>query len=617
MARARVLTGLVTATAVAFGGLAVVATPAQAYGPAESSVKCRLYFSDAGEGISPSTYTDTFTLTASPAAPNPGATVTVTMTGASGPVSGPVEIAAGTMVVRATVDISGDATGSVDLASGAYPAALVPTYSPSGSWSATGTYTAGSGTSTLALKQLKLDDSSFYNADTYCADAPADADFKASGGAVSATITQDVASTTAWSTGIRSGGTTAVPAATPLALRVGDAIDLSGDDSWAAGSPLYFTVCSTDDTTACAPPAVANTVFGQNGDDAVPVVDGSGQLTSGSLNLGAIQAPGLAYVQLWQGTIIPPGFSRVVTKYANIPVRLLGDRLVEATTDTVLEGNALSVTGSGWYPGESVTVTAGTSSLGTVVASATGEIAASGIVTDKAATSVLASGIGGSDTDTITVTPIANVLTGTYALAPTSLWATQSAKVTPSAIGAAVSTVKVAWGDGSALQTVSKTAATTHTFTKAGSFAVKATFTHANGRSVVKSIGTVVVKLDAVKPTAVLTLPAKSKRPAVASWKTLRGTSADTGLGAKSVVVFLTEKRGTAYYYYTGAAWKKAASAAQAKAKAKRITVTVSSGKWSLAVKRLVKGTLSVSYQAVDKAGNKSAVKTYAQKLTR
>jgi 5'-nucleotidase len=515
------------------------------------------------------------------------------------------------------VDISGDAAGSVDLASGAYPAALVPTYSPSGSWSATGTYTAGSGTSTLALKLLKLDDSSFFNADTYCADAPDDADFKATGGSVSATITEDVASKTAWSTGIRSGGTTAVPAATPLALRVGDAIDLSGDDSWAAGSPLYFTVCSTDDTTACAPPAVANTVFGQNGEDDVPVVDGSGQVTSGSLRLGAIQAPGLAYVQLWQGTVIPPGFGRVVTKYANIPVRLLGDRLVEATTDTVLEGNTLSVTGSGWYPGETVTITAGTSSLGTVVASATGEIAASGIVTDKTATSVLATGIGGTDSDPITVTPIANVLTGTYALAPTSLWATQSAKVTPSAVGGAVASVKVSWGDGSALQTVSKTAATTHTFSKAGSFAVKATFTHANGRSVVKNLGTVVVRLDTVKPTAVLTLPAKSKRPAVASWKTLRGTSADTGLGAKSVVVFLTEKRGTAHYYYTGSAWKKAASATQAKNKAKRITVTVSAGKWSLAVKKLVKGTLSVSYQAVDKAGNKSAIKAYSQKLTR
>jgi hypothetical protein len=617
MARARVLTGLVTATAVALGGLAAVATPAQAYGPAESSVKCRLYFSDSGTGSSPSTYTDSFSLTASPAAPVPGETVTVTVSGASGALTGPVAIAAGSMLMRVTVDISGDATGSVDLVSDPYPAADVGAYTPAGAWSASGTYTAGTGTATLALKLLKMDDQSGFNVDTYCSDAPADADFKATGGSVSATITQDVASKTAWSTGIRSGGTTAVPDATPLALRVGDAIDLSGDDSWAAGDPLYFTVCSTDDTTACAPPVAANSVFSQNGEDAVPVVDGSGQVTSGSLRLEEILAPGLAYVQLWQGTVTPPGFGRVVTKYANIPVRFLGDRLVEATTDTVLEGNSLSVTGSGWYPGETVTITAGTSSLGTVVASATGEIAASGIVTDKTATSVLATGIGGTDSDPITVTPIANVLTGTYALAPTSLWATQSAKVTPSAVGGAVASVKVSWGDGSALQTVSKTAATTHTFSKAGSFAVKATFTHANGRSVVKNLGTVVVRLDTVKPTAVLTLPAKSKRPAVASWKTLRGTSADTGLGAKSVVVFLTEKRGTAHYYYTGSAWKKAASATQAKNKAKRITVTVSAGKWSLAVKKLVKGTLSVSYQAVDKAGNKSAIKAYSQKLTR
>ena len=318
MSHIRLTVGAVTAVAVAASGLALAAS-ASAYGPTSSSVKCRLYFGDAGTGISPSTYTDTFSLTTSPASPMAGTTVTVTLSGATGPVGGPVAIAAGTMNVRATIDLSGAQTGSVALVSAAYPAAAVPPFTASGAWSATGTYVAKAGVTSAALKQLKLDDTSAFDADTYCADSATDADFKATGGAVSTTI-------------------------------------------------------------------------------------------------------------------------------------------VQAAT----------------------------------------------------------------------------------------------------------------------------------------------------------------VRRDTVKPTAGLILPAKAKRAAVASWKTLRGVANDVGLGPKSVQVWLTQKRGKTFYYFTGRGWAKAAGAKVAAAKAKRIGVAVSAKKtWALGTKGITKGTLTISYRAVDKAGNIGATKAFAQALVR
>lgn len=614
MTRVRLTVGAVTALAVAASGLAFAA-PATAYGPASSALHCRLYFGDTGTGVSPSTYTDNLSISVSPAFVKPGSSGTVTVSGATGPTSGPVAIAAGSMVVRVTLQASGANSGAVELTSAAYPAAEVSPYSASGAWSASGTMAFPEGTTDLALRLVKLDDSSAFNADTYCADA-ADADFRASQGALSATVVESVATADAWITGVRANGTTAVPAAQTPGMRVGDAIDVAGDTSWTPSAPLYATVCSSDDTSSCAPPVAQTLVLGANGTDALPAVDGSGALTAGTLKLLAIQTPGAAYLQLWQGT--PTGVTRTVTKYQNIPVRLLGARTISATPETVLEGDTLTVTGTGWYPGENVTAAAGNAPLGTVAADATGAISTSGPAVDAAATEAAASGIGGNTTDPITVTPISSVLTGTYGLSPQTVWLSQATTITPSSIGGAVATVTVNWGDFSPLQSVSKTVKTTHTYAAVGTYQVAATFAHANGRTVYKPLGSVVVKKDTVKPTAALLLPAKAKRPLIASWKTLRGTAADTGLGPKSVQVWLTQKRGAAFYYFTGRGWAKAAGAKVAAAKAKRIGVAVAANKtWALGTKGIAKGTLTISYRAIDKAGNIGATKAFAQVLVR
>ena len=115
--------GLVAA--IALGG-----TAAEAYGPAANSLGCRLYFSDTGTGTSPTTWSDTFGLTQTPATPSPGQTVTVTLTAAAGPNNGPVPLNAGDVPVIITLALGGSQSGTVTLNMATYPAAAAADVEP-------------------------------------------------------------------------------------------------------------------------------------------------------------------------------------------------------------------------------------------------------------------------------------------------------------------------------------------------------------------------------------------------------------------------------------------------------------------------------------------------------
>ncbi|MEN0127991.1 MAG: glycoside hydrolase family 3 C-terminal domain-containing protein [Brevundimonas sp.] len=128
-----------------------------------------------------------------------------------------------------------------------------------------------------------------------------------------------------------------------------------------------------------------------------------------------------------------------------------------------------------------------------------------------------------------------------------------------------------------------------------------------------KSSAAKAVVVDKTAPVVTFVRPTSS---AAKSWTKLGGKSVDAGSGAKSVTVYLVEKRGSSYYYYTGSAWSKAASKTAAVAKAKRITVSVStSGAWSTGVKGVKAGTLSIKLSGTDRVGNASAVKTLTYTL--
>jgi hypothetical protein len=218
---------IVASTAVAT--IAITAPAADAFS-GSASLGCRLYFADAGTGSSPSTYTDTFSLTLSPASPAPGDTVTVTLAGTTGTLNGPIALAPNLLTVVAAIDLSGASTGTVTVLSSTsannYPSAanLPPgdadgkfnPNTPLGPYTATGTFVASSaGTVTAALKQLKFDDGRYAggsgaDADTYCTDAST-----ALSGGVDPKAAPVVSSTVKQAATVGSGGSTSTPTATP------------------------------------------------------------------------------------------------------------------------------------------------------------------------------------------------------------------------------------------------------------------------------------------------------------------------------------------------------------------------------------------------------------------
>lgn len=156
------------AMTVLLGLAAVLAVPApaSAYGPTANSLGCRIYFSDAGSGTSPTTWADTFTLTQSPAKPAPGQDVAVTFTAAAGPANGPAELTAGSVPVIITLGIAGAQTGTVTLNQAKYPATTVAGGVKLGGFTATGSFKATTaGNLNLTVKQVKFANTT---ASTYC-----------------------------------------------------------------------------------------------------------------------------------------------------------------------------------------------------------------------------------------------------------------------------------------------------------------------------------------------------------------------------------------------------------------------------------------------------------------
>ncbi|MEV6299164.1 ExeM/NucH family extracellular endonuclease [Actinoplanes sp. NPDC051861] len=205
--------------------------------------------------------------------------------------------------------------------------------------------------------------------------------------------------------------------------------------------------------------------------------------------------------------------------------------------------------------------------------------------------------------------------TGRYSLDRSAIWLGQTSTLRLSGVTGATKLV-IAWGDGTSTTTSPNTTSVTRKFAKAGSFTVKVTPYNAVGAGQTVTAGTVKVVKDVFKPGVSLTVP---KYPAKASsWSKLTGKAADTGLGVSQVRVKLVEKRSGKWYYYNGRTWVKASSLSSANAKAKVIAVVPNAkGVWTVGVKGVKKGTLRITYLAVDKAGNKSAVRVYTRSITK
>jgi len=179
---------LVAASAVMITGFQ---SNAQAFSGTQA-VACHLYFGGGNPGtpagndslLSSNSVFEVNALTASPATPSVGQTVTVTLASTNGFFNGPVAISPGAINLSATIDISGAQTGSVTVTApevagavqptGNYPAVATPPTNASGAnslggFALSGTFTAStSGSTTLAFKRLFSSDLSGSGANNYC-----------------------------------------------------------------------------------------------------------------------------------------------------------------------------------------------------------------------------------------------------------------------------------------------------------------------------------------------------------------------------------------------------------------------------------------------------------------
>ncbi|GIF20835.1 5'-nucleotidase [Actinoplanes tereljensis] len=229
-------------------------------------------------------------------------------------------------------------------------------------------------------------------------------------------------------------------------------------------------------------------------------------------------------------------------------------------------------------------------------------------LTDLAGNSGAAT-FAGTSTVTVAAQP------GKYSLSKTAIWRTQAVTLGLGGL-TGVTKVVVNWGDGSAPQTLPATwTKASHTYNKAGSFAVKVTPYNSVGAGVTVTAGTVKVTNDTVKPVVTLKVPGKAT--SASSWYLLQGTAKDTGLGVKSVKVQLIEQRSGKWFYYSGGRWTKTTSKAKAQSKAQQVTAIRLGDYWVALNFGVQKGTLVVTYWAQDYAGNTSAKKSYTQKLTK
>lgn len=147
------------------------------------------------------------------------------------------------------------------------------------------------------------------------------------------------------------------------------------------------------------------------------------------------------------------------------------------------------------------------------------------------------------------------------------------------------------------------------TYIRAGAFTPHVLLTDEFGNARDIALPTVRITSDTVAPRIRITLPAKAAK--ASSWKVVRGTASDAGVGLAGVAVFVMEKRGAAWWAYdfSKRKWLKGYSSPKKTERRSKampaIMPATRSGAWKApALKGLTKGILRVEAAAVDKEFN-------------
>ncbi|WP_433793224.1 ExeM/NucH family extracellular endonuclease [Actinoplanes sp. CA-252034] len=281
--------------------------------------------------------------------------------------------------------------------------------------------------------------------------------------------------------------------------------------------------------------------------------------------------------------------------------------LTETALDDDVSDNAKITRSVDWGDGTAaVTLPAGATTA-THAYAAAGSYQVKVTLTDEAGNS----GPATLAASTVTVT----AQTGSFSLDKKSIWASQAVTLTVNGVSGATE-LAIAWGDGTTTRTSPNNGKVSHAYTKAGRFTVTVTPANAAGTGKVFPVGVVDVAKDVYKPTVRVNTPwFKEFR---STWKSVSGTVSDKGVGAASVKVKLIQERSGKWYYYSAGKWTKATSKQAASAKAAVLVVTPdANGNWRTPISGVDRGTLQISYWAVDKAGNSSAAAFYTVRITR
>jgi hypothetical protein len=211
---------------------------------------------------------------------------------------------------------------------------------------------------------------------------------------------------------------------------------------------------------------------------------------------------------------------------------------------------------------------------------------------------------------------------GAFRLDRTSVSHHQPFKITITAVPAGTTRITMNWGDGYVSNLAGANQAVSHSYyhknegglVPAGTVKPTAVFTNAAGSTVPIAVGALTVKKDSWNPKAAITKPSRPTR--VSSWKTLRGTATDQGSGVHYVRVVAKRTSGGKTFCYTAKkTWIRYRGSSDA-AKC-RVDVKATGGRWSLALKGLAKGKLTVTVVATDWSDRSGKVAGVSQQLTR
>jgi hypothetical protein len=173
----------------------------------------------------------------------------------------------------------------------------------------------------------------------------------------------------------------------------------------------------------------------------------------------------------------------------------------------------------------------------------------------------------------------------------------------------------VSWGDGTT-EPWTAGATLTHVYTVAGTFTPSVVTLDEAGNSSKTTADPIAVSVDATGPVVTVAKPRAATK--VRSWKMVKGTAKDAGVGTASVAVLAIQKRGTAWYAYSATTrkWTKVGTKGKAWTKAVAVAGALDKGDWKAGLAGLRTGKLVLRASATDSLGNASAVVSKVAKLT-